>query len=163
MTTTRTSVAIAFAIALPFFAACEDKPSSPAASTASTASPASPASTAAAGSPKPSATTADAPPDEAPAKKYDCGAKGQKPCPMQGWMKRVMAPASAASDADGLAKAMAYVADHPPPGFTEWTGLAKTAGAKAKAGDVDGAKASCKACHDLYKNKYKATMRDRAF
>ena len=34
---------------------------------------------------------------------------------------------------------------------------------KAKAGDVDGAKASCKQCHDAYKDRYKATMRDRPF
>ena len=31
------------------------------------------------------------------------------------------------------------------------------------AGDIDGAKASCKSCHDQYKAKYKAEVRDRPF
>ena len=31
------------------------------------------------------------------------------------------------------------------------------------ARDIDGAKASCKSCHDQYKAKYKAEVRDRPF
>ena len=97
------------------------------------------------------------------AKKFDCGAKGQKPCPMQGWMKTVMANASSSGEGDKLAKAMEYCAQHTPPGFDEWASISKTGAAKAKAGDVDGAKAACKQCHDLYKEKYKLTLRDRPF
>ena len=99
----------------------------------------------------------------AAAKTFDCGAKDQKPCPMQGWMKRVMAPASAGGDGAALAKALVYAADHPPPGFNEWTAIAGAGAVKARAGDVDGAKASCKQCHDAYKDSYKASMRDRPF
>ena len=40
---------------------------------------------------------------------------------------------------------------------------AKDGAEKAKKGDIDGAKASCKACHDLYKAEYKAKHRDAAF
>ena len=97
------------------------------------------------------------------AKTYDCGGKEQKPCPMQGWMKRVMAPASSSDDGEALAKALAYVAEHAPPGFPDWVAIAGAGAVKAKAGDVDGAKASCKQCHDAYKDRYKATMRDRPF
>lgn len=96
-----------------------------------------------------------------PAKKYDCGAKGQKPCPMQGWMKKVMAPASSNGEGDKLAEALTYVSKRPPPGYADWVAMAKDGAAKAKAGDIDGAKASCKKCHDAYKDDYKAKMRDR--
>jgi hypothetical protein len=105
-------------------------------------------------------TETDAPGPE-PTKKYDCGAKTQKPCPMQGWMKKVMAPASSSGDGAKLAEALEYVAKKPPPGYAEWTAIAKAGAAKAKAGDVDAAKASCKKCHDAYKADYKAKSRDR--
>lgn len=125
------------------------------------------ASTTGTGSPAASATTASASasvdPEEnepPPAKAYDCGAKGQKPCPMQGWMKRVMGPASSSGDGPKLAEALAYAAKKPPKGFTDWTAMANDGAAKAKAGDIEGAKASCKKCHERYKQSYKATMRD---
>jgi hypothetical protein len=94
-------------------------------------------------------------------KTFDCGAKGQKPCPMQGWMKSVMASATSSGDATKIANALAYTAGKPPPGMGSWVAISNEGVAKAKAGDIDGAKASCKKCHDLYKEKYKTTMRDR--
>lgn len=97
------------------------------------------------------------------AKTFDCGAKGQKMCPMQAWMKANMAAASSSGEGDKLATALTYVATHVPPGFAGWAAMAKDGAAKAKAGDIDGAKLSCKQCHDAYKEKYKATMRDRPY
>ena len=41
--------------------------------------------------------------------------------------------------------------------------MATAGAAKAKAGDLDGAKVSCKQCHDAYKEKYKTTLRDRPY
>jgi hypothetical protein len=118
----------------------------------------------------PTATaTASADPDEADApaepgaKTFDCGARGQKPCPMQKWMKTVMAGASSSGDGARLAEALTYVANHAPPGFTTWSALATDGAKKAKADDIDGAKVSCKQCHDVYKKKYKSTLRDRPF
>jgi hypothetical protein len=96
------------------------------------------------------------------AKKFDCGSK-EKPCPMQGWMKRVMAPAASAGEGPALAAALTYVEKHVPPGFDTWASISSEGAKKAKAGDVAGAKASCKQCHDAYKAQYKATMRDRPF
>jgi hypothetical protein len=94
-------------------------------------------------------------------KTFDCGAKGQKACPMQGWMKGVMGPATSSGDAEKIAKGLDYIAAKPPPGMGNWASIAKGGAAKAKAGDIDGAKASCKTCHDQYKEKYKTAMRDR--
>ena len=93
----------------------------------------------------------------------ECGEKGQKPCPLQGWMKANMAAAAASGDANELAKQFDYVASHAPPGLANWSTIAKSGATKAKAGDIDGAKGACKSCHDQYKAKYKAELRDRAF
>ncbi|WP_272425302.1 hypothetical protein [Polyangium jinanense] len=126
-------------------------PVEPAGSAAVAAASAAPA----AGSAAPAASAAAGP------KTFDCGAKGQKPCPMQGWMKTVMASATSSGDLTKIANALAYTAGKPPPGMGSWVAISNEGVAKAKAGDLDGAKASCKKCHDLYKEKYKQTMRDR--
>ena len=117
-------------------------------------------------SPAGSASADQAESDDAPiagAKTFDCGAKGQKPCPMQKWMKTVMAGASSSGDGKRLAEALTYVANHAPPGYATWTALSNDGAKKAKADDIDGAKVSCKQCHDLYKKKYKSTLRDLPF
>ena len=107
------------------------------------------------------ATSAAAATEASGPKTFDCGAKGQKACPMQGWMKGVMGPATSSGDAEKIAKGLDYIAAKPPPGMGSWSAISKEGSAKAKAGDIDGAKASCKKCHDLYKEKYKTSMRDR--
>ncbi|WP_234022929.1 hypothetical protein [Sorangium cellulosum] len=96
-------------------------------------------------------------------KEFGCGAKGQKACPMQGWMKTVMQSATTSGDGAKIASALEYVAAKPPPGMPKWVAISKDGAEKAKKGDIDGAKASCKACHDLYKAEYKANLRDAAF
>ncbi|AUX41369.1 uncharacterized protein SOCE26_027800 [Sorangium cellulosum] len=128
-----------------------------AAETAAAAAPKSASSAAAAASAAPAATGAA----QAGEKKFDCGSKGQKPCPMQAWMKSTMASATSSGDGAKIAAALTYVAGKPPPGMGSWVSISKNGASKAKAGDIDGAKASCKQCHDLYKEQYKKTMRDR--
>lgn len=128
-----------------------------AAETAAAAASAAPAATASAAAAAPTGSAAAGP------KTFDCGAKGQKMCPMQGWMKTVMASASSSGDGTKLASALAYVAGRTPPGMGQWASISNKGVAAAKAGDIDGAKATCKQCHDLYKEKYKASMRDRPF
>ncbi len=127
---------------------------------------AAPKPPAAAGTPKTSAA-ASAPKAETSAaagpKTFTCGNKGQPPCPTQRWMKSNMAPAAASGDAPELAKLLDYVAAHAPAGMPNWASIAKAGASKARAGDVEGAKASCKTCHDQYKAKYKAEVRDREF
>jgi hypothetical protein len=154
----------ALAAAVLAAAGCSEKPTggTPSATAVTTAPPAATtappaASATASAAPAPS----DSAEESAPAKKYACGAKGQTPCPMQGWMKKVMADASASGDGARLADALTQAGKKPPAGYTEWTAIAQEGAAKAKKGDIDGAKASCKKCHDLYKDKYKATMRDQ--
>ncbi|XXY50747.1 hypothetical protein WME91_06340 [Sorangium sp. So ce269] len=106
---------------------------------------------------------ADVPASVAEGKDFGCGAKGQKACPMQGWMKTVMQSATTSGDGAKIASALDYVASKPPPGMPKWVAISKEGAEKAKKGDIDGAKASCKACHDLYKAEYKAKHRDATF
>ncbi|MGK3959020.1 hypothetical protein WMF38_38940 [Sorangium sp. So ce118] len=105
----------------------------------------------------------DLPASVAEKKDFGCGAKGQKPCPMQGWMKTVMQSATTSGDGAKIAAALEYVASKPPPGMAKWAAISKEGAEKAKKGDIDGAKASCKSCHDLYKAQYKDNLRDAAF
>lgn len=125
------------------------------ASAATTAAASATASAGASGSPATSGSAA------AGAKTFDCGAKGQKACPLQGWMKSAMGSAVASGDAARISRTLASVAAKPVPGFGEWSAIASEGSAKAAAGDIDGAKQSCKKCHDKYKYKYQTTMRDR--
>ena len=94
-------------------------------------------------------------------KKYDGGSKGQTGCPMQGGMKGVMARAMASGDGGKIAKALNTIAAKPVAGYGSWAGIAAGGAAKAAAGDIDGAKASCKKCHALYQKKYVSTRRDQ--
>jgi hypothetical protein len=111
----------------------------------------------------PAASPSDVAPVSPTEKTYACGDKGKPACPMQAWMKANMAPAAANADADALAKAFEYVASHAPTGFSNWSKIAKAGAEAAKAKKVDEAKKSCKTCHDQYKSKYKAEMRDNPF
>ncbi|APR78439.1 Hypothetical protein A7982_03786 [Minicystis rosea] len=154
-------------------AGCGEKGASGVPTATATASVTAAATTTAAGSATPTSapttvttTTSDATETSEPQlelTKWACGAKGQKPCPMQGWMKKVMAPASSSGDGEKLSEALTYAGKRPPPGYDQWVAISKEGAAKAKAGDIDGAKASCKKCHDAYKQDYRMKMRDRAW
>ncbi|MEO7111795.1 MAG: hypothetical protein ABI183_15240 [Polyangiaceae bacterium] len=91
-----------------------------------------------------------------------CGSK-ENPCPLQKWMRQNMAPALAAGDNAGLAAALDKVTKiSPDASWTTWSTLAKQGSDAAKRGDLAGAKASCKGCHDAYKDKYKSQYRTKA-
>ncbi len=91
-----------------------------------------------------------------------CGSK-ENPCPLQKWMRQNMAPALAAGDNAGLAAALDKVAKtSPDSSWSSWSTISKQGSDAAKKGDLAGAKASCKDCHDAYKAKYKAQYRTKA-
>ncbi|MGK3999962.1 hypothetical protein [Sorangium sp. So ce1024] len=78
-------------------------------------------------------------------------------------MKTVMQSATNSGDGAKIASALEYVAAKPPPGMPKWVEISKDGAEKAKKGDIDGAKESCKTCHDLYKKKYKDELRANPF
>lgn len=149
--TTATATATATATEAPTATATATASAEP----SGTASAAPTGTAAASGTPAASGTAA------AGAKKFACGDKGQPNCPMQGWMKSAMGSAVASGDGERIAKALETVARKPVAGFGEWTSIALAGAAKARANDIDGAKQSCKQCHDKYKHKYTTTMRDQ--
>lgn len=96
----------------------------------------------------------------------DAGACGtsDSPCPLQKWMRSNMGAPLAAGDMDALGRAMTHVASSSPdPTWTTWAQVANQGAAAAAAKDIVGVKASCKACHDAFKDKYKAQYRSKAF
>ncbi len=131
-----------------------------ASATGSTLAP--PASASASGSaPVGSASgSGSAGPAKPPAKVFECGEKGKPDCPMQKWMKGVAGGAVASGDADRMARAFQGMS-RAPSGMGGWSGIVATGIAKAQAGDFDGAKAQCKACHSKYQASYHATQRDQ--
>jgi hypothetical protein len=89
-----------------------------------------------------------------------CGTK-ESPCPLQAWMRANMGTALAASDAPALSKALDHAASLSPDPSWTWAKIAKDGAAAAQKGDMAAAKASCKSCHDAYKDKYKTQFRGR--
>jgi hypothetical protein len=81
---------------------------------------------------------------------------------MQKWMKGVAAGAAVSGDAARLARAFNGMG-RAPPGMGAWSGIAAQGAAKASAGDFDGGKAMCKACHVKYQASYHARLRDMAW
>lgn len=88
-----------------------------------------------------------------------CGSK-ENPCPLQKWMQAnvgsKMADGNMKAVADGLDKAAAL---SPDPSWTEWATMSKAGADAARKGDTAGVKASCKNCHDKYKQQYKDKYR----
>ncbi|RYE94550.1 MAG: hypothetical protein EOO75_01680 [Myxococcales bacterium] len=78
---------------------------------------------------------------------------------MQKWMKSVAGGAIASGNTERLARAFQGMAKAPP-GFGGWAAFCATGAARAQAGDFDGAKAQCKACHTRFQVRYHATLRD---
>jgi hypothetical protein len=106
-------------------------------------------------------------PAPASADDASCGSK-ENPCPLQKWMRQNMAAAMSSGDMAALATAFDKVAKIAPDATwngadpkANWDAIAKAGLAAAKANDAAGAKAACKACHDGYKDKYKAQYRTK--
>ncbi len=72
-------------------------------------------------------------------------------------MKDNANPAVSAGDLPGLATALTQISKMGPPGYPNWSKIASDGAAAAQSGDLAGAKASCRTCHDQYKDKFKAS------
>jgi hypothetical protein len=90
-----------------------------------------------------------------------CGTKPLPDCPLQAWMKANTNPAIASQDFPGLASALDKVVAFAPVGYTNWASIAKDGAKAARASDMTATKASCRTCHDQYKDKYKKELRAR--
>lgn len=91
-----------------------------------------------------------------------CGIPGQAPCPMQAWMRASVATPLASNDSAALAAALDRTAKFAPDAsWTSWSTLATTGAAATRRGDITAARASCKGCHDAWREKYRASYRAR--
>lgn len=92
-----------------------------------------------------------------------CGSKAN-PCPLQGWMTKNVGGPMASGDlkavAAGLDKAATLVPDDA--WKADWSKFSKDGAEAARKGDTAAVKASCKSCHDKFKNSYKEKYRTRA-
>jgi hypothetical protein len=121
-----------------------------AAAAAASAAPSASATPAASGSAAP-ATSGSATAATPPA----CGTKPLPDCPTQAWMKANMNPSVSAADFPALATALDKAATLGPPGYTNWVSIAKDGAKAARAQDMTATKASCRTCHEQYKEKFK--------
>lgn len=81
--------------------------------------------------------------------------------PLQAWMKANANPPTIAKDLAGLALVLDRMSTFAPMGYPNWVSISKDGAAAARSGDLDAAKASCRSCHDQYKQKYKAELHER--
>jgi hypothetical protein len=81
------------------------------------------------------------------------------------WMKPNMGAPLAGQDFATLQTSLDMVASKPPPpaNYPNWSTIAKAGSAAAAKQDLAGVKASCKQCHDAYKESYKKEFPTRPF
>ena len=68
----------------------------------------------------------------------------------------------AAGDAKGLAPIFEQTKTKGKPEFSNWNAIADKGKAAANAGDLAAAKATCKECHDAYRDTYKTKYGSKA-
>lgn len=95
-----------------------------------------------------------------------CGAEGQTPCPLQGWMQDNLDALVDDGDLGKLATAFGRAAAFAPDpswnaGDQGWSTIAKAGALAAKAGDREAARQTCKGCHRAWRKKYKDGYRQR--
>jgi hypothetical protein len=92
----------------------------------------------------------------------ECGKPGQQPCPLQAWMRANVAGPLAANDFDALADGLDRASRlAPDPAWATWATAAAAGAAAAKKSDLPAVRASCKSCHDAWRNTYRAQYRMR--
>lgn len=91
-----------------------------------------------------------------------CGNPGAPPCPLQSWMRANVAQPLAGNNmnalADGLDRAARLAPDM---SWTSWRTIAAQGADAARKGNIAGARAACKSCHETWREAYKAKFRNR--
>jgi hypothetical protein len=90
---------------------------------------------------------------------------GEPATPLGKWMKPNMGAPMAEQDFATLGTSLTLVASKPPPGaaYGQWASFATAGATAAGKQDLAGVKASCKHCHDAYKESYKKDFATRPF
>jgi len=89
----------------------------------------------------------------------ECGARGQKDCPTQRWMKATLQSYLRGGDFERLAAALDTLAAKEPTGFTGWRDIAEQGAKAARNRDEATVRQSCKDCHDSLRDRFKGSLR----
>ena len=89
---------------------------------------------------------------------------GEPATPLGKWMKPNIGTPLAGQDFPTLQKNLEFVATKTPSAdYPRWAEFSKAGAAAAAKQDVPGIKATCKQCHDAYKERYKKEFVGKAF
>jgi hypothetical protein len=91
-----------------------------------------------------------------------CEAPGgnESDCPLRAWMRDNAAKAILAKDFGALEQAFTSIAAMAPAeGFPNWASIAKDGAAATHVLHLDAVKATCRSCHQQYREKYKKERR----
>ena len=90
---------------------------------------------------------------------------GDAKTPLGKWMKPNVGVPFASADYPTVQQSLTLVAKNPPPtgDYGQWATIANAGATAAGKQDHDGTKATCKQCHDLYKQKYITDFPSRPF
>jgi hypothetical protein len=89
---------------------------------------------------------------------------GEPATPLGKWMKPNIGTPLAGQDFATLQKNLEFVSTKvPSAAYDKWAEISKAGAAAAAKQDLKGVKASCKTCHDSYKEKYKTEFATKAF
>ena len=90
---------------------------------------------------------------------------GEARTPLGKWMKPNVGTPLAGQDFATLKTSLDLVASKPPPSgdYGKWASISSAGSAAAAKQDLAGVKASCKQCHDAYKEKYIRDFPSRPF
>ena len=87
-----------------------------------------------------------------------CGGNEQPDCPTQAWMKanlRILV----SGDLGKVSENLKLLADAAPPGYDAWKALSLQGAEAAAAGDVEGTRRACAACHDGDRQRFRRERR----
>ena len=101
-----------------------------------------------------------------PAQAANCRSNGDG-CPLHDWMEANIPPVIDAGDTARLAALYDQMAGFAPSaswneGARGWRAISEEGARKARAGDLRGARASCKGCHTEWRARYRTEFRARA-
>jgi len=169
MMTSRILLAVLFTLAATSGCSKDEPPTPPAPSAAVSVAPplpSVPASAVPSAAPSASASASPVPSTSSSAKPAaTCGDKPLPACPLAAWMKSNTSPAMTAQDFGALATALEKIVTLAPTGaappYTNWVSISRDGADAARAQSLDGVKASCRGCHNQYKDRYRKEMRDR--
>jgi len=81
--------------------------------------------------------------------------------PLAVWMRGPATQAVDSGDLESIARAFEQMLPWAPPGYANWSSIARDGSQAARAGSIDGVRAACRGCHSQYEAQYRSTFATR--